>query len=389
MGVSLKVAARSSPLSKAQVKEVFGPLDIPFEPIFVTSHGDIDKKTSLRALDKTDFFTREVDALVLSGKADVAVHSAKDLPEEIPEGLKIAAITKGQDPSDSLVMREGESLSDVKVVATSSVNREHNVKQLKADVAFVDIRGTIGERLEKLYQGDVDGVVIAEAALIRLGLNPNRVTLPGSTTPLQGQLAIVARHKTFIPELEALDVRPKETLYLGLRCKNPLWHHFPIIEIEDLPFERADGATHYIFTSRTAAKKYRPFLENRPIFCVGKATAKELEGFEVKVAELEQAEGVVELLKTVDLEGAHVVWPRAEGARTVISDYLNEKCRLTEIPLYRVRTTTLLPPDPKDFKQIVFTSPSTVKAYQELFGKLPHDKELLSIGEITKEFILG
>lgn len=387
MGFLLKAAARKSPLSQAQVKEVMEELCLPYTPIFVESYGDLDRKTSLRTLEKNDFFTREVDALVLSGKADIAIHSAKDLPEEIPEGLKILALTRGKDSSDSLVMREGESLSHVKVVATSSVNREQNVRQIKPDVSFVDIRGTIGERLEKLLTKEIDGVVIAEAALIRLGLNPNRLTLPGATTPLQGQLAIVARHDFFLPELEKLDIRPKDTLYLGLRCKNPLWHHFPIIEIERIPFSPVEDATHTIFTSRTAAKIYRPYLTEGPIFCTGKATARDLAPLSTLIAAEEQAEGVVELLKQYDLKNAHIVWPRAEGARSLISDFLKDKCRLTELPLYRAKTTRNKLPDPTPFKKLFFTSPSTVSAYQELFGALPEDKELLALGPITKNFL--
>lgn len=385
--MGLRVAARDSPLSRAQVKEVMEPLGVPYTPLFIKSHGDLDKKTSLRGLEKTDFFTREIDALVLSGEADFAIHSAKDLPENLPDGLHIKALTKGQDPSDSLVIRDPALLDEIRCVATSSERREEAVKTLLPNATFIDIRGTIHERLEKLLQNTVDGVVIAEAALIRLGLNPPRIRLPGPTTPFQGQLAIVGRIETSLPLLEALDCRPKETLYLGLRCPNVMWHHFPIIEIEPIPFEPVTGATHYLFTSRTAAKMYLPYLTRKPIFCTGRATAKELNGFETRIAALEQAEGVVELLKNENLEGAHIVWPRAEGARDVISNYLKGRCRLTEIPLYRSRTTGRTPPDITSFSRLMFTSPSTVKAFQELFGSLPTGAEAVGIGAVTSSFL--
>lgn len=165
-----------------------------FAPIFIKTSGDCDRTTSLRTLDKSDFFTREIDEMLLKGECRLAIHSAKDLPEPLPKGLKLVALTKGVDPSDSLVLRQGEQLGAKKIVATSSVRREEMVRLLFPDVDFVDIRGTIGERLAKLEKGEVDGVVIAEAALIRLELTHlNRISLPGETAPFQGRLAIIAR----------------------------------------------------------------------------------------------------------------------------------------------------------------------------------------------------
>lgn len=178
--------ARSSPLSRAQVEEIKREVGLDFTIVWVETMGDLDQTTSLRHLEKTDFFTRELDHLLLAGKIDAAIHSAKDLPDPLPKGLKIALISKGVDPRDSLVIKK----EPVKLVATSSARREEAVRQLYPDCQFVDVRGTIHERLKK----NVDGVVIAEAALIRLGLTDlKRVFLPGPTTPLQGKLAIVCR----------------------------------------------------------------------------------------------------------------------------------------------------------------------------------------------------
>ena len=182
----LKIGARSSPLSRAQVEEFKLEFGIECEVVWVKTTGDIDKVTSLRTLDKTDFFTRELDQMLLRGEIDAAVHSAKDLPDPMPKGLWVAALSKGVDSRDSLVIKR----EPVRLVATSSVRREESVRQLYPDCQFVDLRGTIQERLEK----DVDGVVVAEAALIRLNLTHlNRVFLQGETTPGQGKLAIVCR----------------------------------------------------------------------------------------------------------------------------------------------------------------------------------------------------
>ncbi len=191
---SIKVAARASTLSRRQVEEVQRLYPhIVFDPVFVKTVGDHDRKTSLRSLDKTDFFTREVDQLVLSKECRIAVHSAKDLPESLPEGIALVALTDGIDPSDSVVLREGMSINDARTIATSSERREEMVRALGVEPSFVDIRGTIEERLAKIDIGEIDGVVVAEAALIRLGLTHlNRIKLPGETAPLQGRLAIVA-----------------------------------------------------------------------------------------------------------------------------------------------------------------------------------------------------
>lgn len=199
---TITVGARKSPLSRVQVKEILIELHhhhphIVFKEHLLETKGDIDQKTSLRTMDKTNFFTKEVDELLLAGRSRIAIHSAKDLPEPIPEGLCIIALTKGVDPADVLVMRPGmtvQTLPKEAVIATSSERREQAVRQLRHDLRFIDLRGTIEQRLQKLERAEADGVVVAEAALIRLGLaHLNRVRLPGSTAALQGQLAVMAR----------------------------------------------------------------------------------------------------------------------------------------------------------------------------------------------------
>lgn len=199
---TITVGARSSPLSRKQVEEVLLELqhhvpDIKFDVQFTLTTGDRDQKTSLRTLDKTNFFTKEVDELLLNGECRIGIHSAKDLPHPLPKGLALVCLTKGVDSADSLVLCEHVRLETLRLgalIATSSERREHAVTQLRSDLKFCDIRGTIGERLQKLEAGEVDGIVIAEAALIRLGLTHlNRYKLPGSTVEGQGQLAILAR----------------------------------------------------------------------------------------------------------------------------------------------------------------------------------------------------
>jgi len=193
--------SRASPLARAQVDEVQKQLSVPLQPVWVETKGDRDQLTSLRSLGKTDFFTYELDQMLLEKKIRIAIHSAKDLPDPLPEGLCLVGVTAGVDPRDSLVLRSNETLESLPLgakIATSSERREEAVKKLRSDFCFIDLRGQIAERLSKLDTKEADGVVVAEAALIRLQLTHlNRVILEGETTPLQGKLAIVARSDDF------------------------------------------------------------------------------------------------------------------------------------------------------------------------------------------------
>lgn len=198
----ISVGSRQSALAQVQVQEILTEIQrfhpaIQFDVHAVATSGDKDHQTSLRALGKTDFFTKEIDEMVLNGTCRIGIHSAKDLPEPLPKGLALICLTKGLDSSDVLVLREHEQLDDLRegaLIATSSARREDSVNQLREDFTFIDLRGTIEQRLAKLENGGADGVVVAEAALIRLGLaHLNRIKLPLPGVKGQGQLAIVAR----------------------------------------------------------------------------------------------------------------------------------------------------------------------------------------------------
>jgi hydroxymethylbilane synthase len=201
---SVKVAARDSLLSRAQVQEVYAEITqhyphIVFDPIWVQTFGDRELSTSLRTLDKTDFFTREIDELQLSYACRISVHSAKDLPDPLPAGLRLSALTRGVDSGDTLVLRENETLETLPLharVGTSSQRRESAVLALRPDLRCVDIRGPIDQRLAQLDCRQLDGLVVAEAALIRLGwTHRNRLRLPGETALWQGRLAVLAREE--------------------------------------------------------------------------------------------------------------------------------------------------------------------------------------------------
>ena len=194
----ISIGARNSSLSRAQVEEVVSELKkfhpgITYEANWIQTTGDCDLSTSLRTLEKTDFFTKEIDQRQLNGEFRISIHSAKDLPDPLHAGLQIVAITKGVDPSDVIVLRE-MNLPEGAKIGTSSIQREQRIKALRSDLHCADIRGSVERRLAQLDEGLYDGVVMAEAALIRLGLTHRlRIPLPGESAALQGQLAVIAR----------------------------------------------------------------------------------------------------------------------------------------------------------------------------------------------------
>ncbi len=199
----ITVAARESSLSRAQVEEILLAVqeihpEITFSPLWLKTIGDRDQKTSLLTQEKTNFFTKEVDEAVLEGRCQIAIHSAKDLPDPLPEGLAVIAYTEGVDPSDVLVFKEEDSLETLPSgarIGTSSFRREENVKKLRSDLICVDIRGTIEKRLSLLDEGDYDALIMAKAALIRLKLIRKTQNLPGAISLMQGRLAILCREE--------------------------------------------------------------------------------------------------------------------------------------------------------------------------------------------------
>lgn len=201
--MQLRVGTRPSPLALKQVEEVEKKIqDIGFQPVIIQTKGDKDKVTPLTLLEKTDFFSYEIEQALLKDEIDVAVHSAKDLEENIPEELVIAAVTSSISRFDCLVSQEGytfDTLPEKAIVGTSSNNRKEGVKRYRNDLIVKDIRGNIDERLNQLDRGDFDAIIVAQAALMRLGYYEREARIiPFSIiepNPLQGSLDIQVHKK--------------------------------------------------------------------------------------------------------------------------------------------------------------------------------------------------
>lgn len=200
----LRIGTRPSRLARAQVeeflalwREVVG--DTAFDILVLSTPGDHDKETPLTVA-PDDFFTRTLDEALLDGRIDLAVHSAKDLPQAMPAGLTVAAYTPPLDVRECLISRGGESLSQLQpgaVVGTSSQRRRDHLLILRPDLVARPIRGNIEERLAQLAAGEYQALLMAYCALLRLGLSrlASEVFAPQyfPPSPGQGQLAVVVR----------------------------------------------------------------------------------------------------------------------------------------------------------------------------------------------------
>lgn len=192
----LRIATRGSALARWQADHVAGLLGGDVELVVVQTEGDRRTDVALDQLGGQGVFVKEVQAAVLDGRADLAVHSAKDLPSSFgPDGLVIGAVPERGDPRDALVGGRLDQLRPATRIATGSIRRKAQLAWLRPDLTFEGLRGNIETRLARATDGVV--VVVAVAALQRLGLEgriddalPTSVMLPQIG---QGALAIECR----------------------------------------------------------------------------------------------------------------------------------------------------------------------------------------------------
>ena len=170
------------------------------EEIVIKTRGDEILDQPLHQVGGKGLFVKEIEEALLDGRIDVAVHSLKDLPSLLPEGLTIGAVPEREAPWDVLVSRGGESIRGLAPgsrVGTSSLRRRAQLRRYRKDLELVDIRGNVDTRLRKVREGEVDAAVVAAAGLIRMGLEEeiNERLAPEVVLPAvgQGALGIEAR----------------------------------------------------------------------------------------------------------------------------------------------------------------------------------------------------
>lgn len=205
---TLRIVARGSRLSLVQVDEVMQRFpEVPYTLQVLQSYGDKNQQLSLLQGDAPDdLFTRELDVALLKGEADVAIHSAKDLPRILNGGLELIALYEAFDKTDALVSRGALTLAQLPAgsrVGTSSPLRRSELLALRPDLEVVGIRGCIEDRVAQVRRGDIDAAIVATCALKRLGMEDEIAeVLPFDTHPMQGRLAVTARRGR--PDLKAL-----------------------------------------------------------------------------------------------------------------------------------------------------------------------------------------
>lgn len=237
----MKVGTRGSSLARVQtdyiIKELSKITQEAVEVEVVKTTGDKIKDSQLYNMDVKGIFTKELDVAVLDGEVDFAVHSLKDLPTELAEGLEVISVPPRESPREVLISPYAwDEIPEGATLGTSSLRREAFINHNQKNVNIKSIRGNIETRINKVLNGDYQGIILAEAGLKRLGLEKHiKQVFPAEYfTPAAGQgaLAIVAREdcnfKDILEKLNHLpsarEVEAEKTVLEGLGggCQWPL-----------------------------------------------------------------------------------------------------------------------------------------------------------------------
>ncbi|HSY58823.1 MAG TPA: hydroxymethylbilane synthase [Terriglobales bacterium] len=247
---ALRIATRGSALALWQANHLRDALansfDIDSEIVVVKTSGDRFATAQIEQIGIRGIFTKELEDTLIADRADLAVHSMKDVPTEFSEACKIAIIFPREDPRDALVSQNGESLKNLPQgarIGTSSLRRASQLRQFRPDFAIVEVRGNVDTRLRKVASGECEAMVLAKAGLDRLGVESriSEVLPPEIMLPAVGQGAlgveILAARKDEFPFLNELvdketmrAVTAERTVLAALQggCRLPLgaWGRF-------------------------------------------------------------------------------------------------------------------------------------------------------------------
>ena len=230
--MKIRIATRASPLALAQAEQVRRALlaahdDVEIELLPMTTRGDDAMASSRASTFSKDLFVRELEQALLDDRADLAVHSMKDLPQRLPEGLIIAAIGERADPRDALVCDVAGSLAELPAgsrVGTSSLRRRGQLAAAFAQLRWVPMRGNVHTRLEKMAGGECDALALAAAGLRRLGLEGRicEYLEPELCLPAAGQGALAlqtrAEDRALMARLKILHHAPSAACVLAERA---------------------------------------------------------------------------------------------------------------------------------------------------------------------------
>lgn len=196
----LKIATRQSPLALWQAEHIKARLlalhpQLQVELVTFVTQGDKILDTPLAKIGGKGLFVKELENALLDGRADLAVHSIKDVPMELPEGLELAVICEREDPHDAFVSNQYATLDELPqgaTLGTSSLRRKSQLHAYRPDLNIIDLRGNVGTRLSKLDSGLYDAIILAAAGLKRLDLGSRirEILPPQLSLPAVGQGAL-------------------------------------------------------------------------------------------------------------------------------------------------------------------------------------------------------
>lgn len=196
----IRIATRQSPLALWQAHYVRDRLlachpDLTVELVTMVTKGDIILDTPLAKVGGKGLFVKELEVAMLEGRADIAVHSMKDVPVAFPDGLGLVTICEREDPRDAFVSNKFNSLDELpagSIVGTSSLRRQCQLRARRPDLTILDLRGNVGTRLGKLDSGNYDAIILAAAGLKRLKLEERirAYMTPEESLPAVGQGAV-------------------------------------------------------------------------------------------------------------------------------------------------------------------------------------------------------
>jgi hydroxymethylbilane synthase len=193
----LIAGSRGSKLALIQTQTIAKMLGCEVDIKHIVTLGDKITDVALAKIEGKAFFTREIDEALLKGEVDFAVHSYKDIPTDIPEGITIGAVPARNSPRDALVSKYSsfKDMPSGAKVGTSSLRRKSEVLHLKPDLEVLDLRGNLDTRLRKVEEGQYDAIIVAEAGLERFGYTDYHSLDPVEFIPTacQGALAVTAR----------------------------------------------------------------------------------------------------------------------------------------------------------------------------------------------------
>ncbi len=264
------IGSRGSKLALTQANWVKAQLEnankeIEFTLDIIKTTGDKITDVPLSKIGNVGLFTKELENALLDKTVDLVVHSAKDMPTEIPDGLEIGAVTKREDPHDVLISRDNILVSDLPQNArlgTSSLRRRSQILACRPDLEIVDLRGNLDTRLKKLESGDFDAILVARAGLIRLGLadKASEIISYDVMLPAVGQGALCIENRDLDEKVQKIirsiidynsmyEVKAERALLTRLQggCQIPIGAHAEVIYPSNLTMEAVvcslDGTT--------------------------------------------------------------------------------------------------------------------------------------------------